>query len=187
MKKVLSLILALALCLSLCACGGAGSVKKALRGEWVAVDGGLYTFSNGRFTCETVDADLNIGAKEGRYKISKDTIKLSYEDGTTAELKFTDENGVLSINGLVEQSRIDEALQGHWKGEKTPDTYTSYTFENGHISAETVILGNNLGADEGSYVILGNVIVLRFADGTSWKLNYTYKNGTLTLDDLVKE
>ena len=49
------------------------------------------------------------------------------------------------------------------------------------------VLEEGTTAPEGSYEILGNVIILRFDDGTGWELNYTYENGTLTLDDLAKE
>lgn len=189
MKKALSLILALVMCLSLCACGGTASIDEALHGKWIAEngDGGIYTFDNGRFTCETVISGLNLGAKEGGYKISNNVIKLSYDNGVKSELKFTYENGTLSIDGLLEQSRIDEALQGKWMEDMDYDTYTCYIFDNGRFSAETVIIGNNLGIDEGSYEILGGVIILQFDDGTGWELDYTYENGTLTIDDLVKE
>ena len=189
MKKTLSLILARVLCLSLCACGNTTSIEEALQGKWVAKggDGGIYTFSNGRFTCETVISGLNLGVKEGGYKISTNAIKLSYDNGVKSELKFTYENGTLSIDGLIDQSRIDEALQGKWTEDKDYGTYTCYIFENGRFSAETVIIENNLGIDEGNYEILGNIIILRFDDGTGWELNYKYENGVLTLDDLAKE
>ena len=189
MKKALSLLLALVICLSLCACGSTASIEEALQGKWVAEsgDGGIYTFSNGRFACETLISGLNLGIKEGSYKVSNNAIKLSYDNGVKSELKFTYENGTLSIDGLLEQGCIDEALQGKWTEDKDYNTYTCYIFDNGRFSAETVAIGINLGIDEGSYEILGNVIILRFDDGTGWELNYTYENGTLTLDDLAKE
>lgn len=190
MKKVLSLILSLVMCLSLCACGGStDSIEKALQGKWIAEtgDGGIYTFDNGRFTCETLISGLNLGVKEGSYKVSNNAIKLSYDNGVKSELKFTYENDTLSIDGLLEQSRIDEALQGKWTEDKDNNTYTCYIFDNGRFSAETVAIGINLGINEGSYEILGGIIILRFDDGTGWELNYTYENGTLDLHDLVKE
>lgn len=105
MKKTLSLFLALVMCLSLCACGDTAAIEKALQGKWEPenVSGGVYTFNDGHFSCETVISGLSLGPKEGSYKISGNVIKLIYDNGVDAELEFTYKNGTLSIEGLVRE------------------------------------------------------------------------------------
>lgn len=187
MKKIFSFILMVAMCMSLCACSSTASIEEALHGKWMAEngDGGIYMFDNGRFTCETVISGLNLGVKEGDYKISNNIIKLSYDNGVESELKFTYENGILSIDGLLEQRRIDEALQGKWVHDGV--VYMDYIFENGGFSSKTVFGQSDLGVDKGTYEISAEIIILRYDDGSEDKLNFTYENGTLTLDGLVKE
>ena len=105
MKKALSIFLALLMCLSLCACSKTASIEKDLQGEWIAENnnGGFYTFTDGRFSCETIIAGLSLGIKEGNYEITETVITLNYDNGVVGELSYIFENGTLSIEGLIKK------------------------------------------------------------------------------------
>ena len=187
MKRTLSIITMLFICLTLCSCSNSASVENALQGTWISEngDGGIYIFDNGNFSCETVISGMSLGAKEGKYKISSNTIKLSYDNGVDAELEFIYKNGILSIDGLSEQSLIDEALQGKWVHDGV--IYMDYTFNNGNFTSNTVFGQSDLGPDKGVYEISAGFIILRYDDGSEDKLDFSYKDGNLTIDDLIKE
>ena len=103
MKKTISLLLVLALLLGLCACGSKNTyyVDEQLQGSWEAYGGiAHYEFSNGRFTCETIIEGLSLGVKPGTYKITGSKIKLLYDNGVKGNIKYTYENGSLTLENL---------------------------------------------------------------------------------------
>ena len=50
-----------------------------------------------------------------------------------------------------------------------------------------MISGLSLDPKEGSYKISGNVIKLIYDNGVDAELEFTYKNGTLSIEGLVRE
>ena len=104
MKRTISLLLVFAMLLGLCACGSKNTyyVNEQLQGCWEAYGGiAYYEFSNGRFTCETVISDISLGEKPGTYEITDNKIKLLYDNGVKGSIKYTYENGTLTLENLT--------------------------------------------------------------------------------------
>jgi hypothetical protein len=80
---------------------------------------------------------------------------------------------------------VEKALQGKWVSESGNGGI--YIFDDGHFSCETVISGLSLGVKEGDYTISDNVIELSYDNGVEGKLEFTYENGELSIDGLVKQ
>lgn len=101
MKRMIVLVLLAAMCLALCACGvDKAAVEQQLQGAW-GPEGSSAThyFEDGRFAAKVLILD----PREGSYEITGSKIKLHFDNGVDAEIKYTFRNGELSLDGFVKK------------------------------------------------------------------------------------
>ena len=79
----------------------------------------------------------------------------------------------------------EKALIGSWNPEQGSGGFYVFS-EGGRFTCETKIAGLSLGVKEGSYEIGENVITLSYDNGVVGGLNFTYQDGALTIEGLVK-
>lgn len=80
----------------------------------------------------------------------------------------------------VDKEAVDRELQGAWGPE---DSNATHFFEDGRFAAKVLFLE----AREGSYEITGNKIKLHFDNGVDAQIEYTFRDGQLSLDGFVKK
>ena len=101
MKRMIVLVLLAAMCLALCACGvDKAAVEQQLQGAWGPEDSSAtHYFEDGRFAAKVLILD----PREGSYEITGSKIKLHFDNGVDAEIKYTFRNGELSLDGFVKK------------------------------------------------------------------------------------
>ena len=79
----------------------------------------------------------------------------------------------------ADAAAVDRELQGKWSN---ASGMAVYNFTNGRFSCSTII-----DTRSGSYEISGSKIVLKYDNGVTGELSYTFKNGNLSLENLIKK
>lgn len=107
MKRLLLLLLALGILLGLCACKSdenAAMAKELKTGVWTRTFTALgtkcsedYSFKNGGKFVEASLMGSSLSMNEGTYKITKNTIELTYDSGDTKTIHYTFEDGHLEL------------------------------------------------------------------------------------------
>lgn len=104
MKKTISLLLALVLCLSmcltLCACGSKGDGQVKPKGTYTATLAGR-TFATLTFSGDKVAFETRTGTTNGTFKMSGNTVVISYENGNSDELEYDPKADTLTIASMV--------------------------------------------------------------------------------------
>ncbi len=83
-------------------------------------------------------------------------------------------------NAQSKEEQIEKKLQGVWVVE-TGKAIIEYKFDNGTFSAETTALGVSMGEKPGTYTIGDNIISLKYDNGVTADLEFTYENNKLTI------
>ncbi len=101
MKKLVAFLLVTVMCLSLCACGDqTKAVDKQLQGTWEDSTGVIYTFAEGRFTCEAKLFGVSLGVREGDYEITDRSVALYFDNGADELLEYTYAEKELTLHGM---------------------------------------------------------------------------------------
>lgn len=88
----------------------------------------------------------------------------------------------LSLFACAKQPTVEDELQGSWKNDGS-----IWEFNDGRFSSQISISGVTLDAKEGTYEITDDAIILKYDNGVESELEYTFEDGTLSLDGLTKE
>lgn len=119
-KQFAAILLSLIMIFCFCSCGGPDkeAVNNALEGRWYyywyASGVNKYCYSEYEFYDGEV-AHYFMGSNEtydeGTYEITKDTIKITYDNGETEELNYTYENENVSLVDNGDDGTINNEYQ----------------------------------------------------------------------------